>query len=142
MPPLAKVSFNSFSTWSFPTGSVLIQHFDMEMTNGVPESRRKVETRLLVQMATKSYGLSYRWDENQTNANLVTEDGLAEAFKIYDGGVIRTQVWRYAGVQECRQCHNIGSGSLQALGFNTVQLNRDFVFQGGITTNHPLSPKV
>jgi glucose/arabinose dehydrogenase len=139
VPPASTIGFSTFSTWSFPVGSVLIQHFNLEMTNGMPESRRKVETRLLVQKTpTQSYGLSYRWDEAQTNANLVTEDGLVDHFATCDGGILRTQIWRYSGVQECRQCHNVGSGILQTLGFNTVQLNRDFVYQGGVTNNQIL----
>ena len=30
--------------WSFPTGTVWIKHFDLELTNGVPSSARRLET--------------------------------------------------------------------------------------------------
>ena len=128
------ITFNASGNWSFPTGTIWIKHFELEITNGVPASRRRLETRLLVSNANGGYGVTYRWTTPPTNAVLVAEDGLDEAFTNYSigGEMLGTQVWRYPSRVECLQCHTLAAGF--ALGFNTPQLNRDFTY-GKATTN-------
>lgn len=120
------ITFRPTNVWTFPIGTVWIQHFDLEMTNGAPESRRPIETRFLVRDTAAvpgQYGATYRWD-SPTSAVLVPAEGSEEIFEIDDGGTPRFQTWRYPGRAECLVCHNQTSG--RALGFNTPQLNRDF----------------
>ncbi|HVV73070.1 MAG TPA: PQQ-dependent sugar dehydrogenase, partial [Verrucomicrobiae bacterium] len=121
--------FSKDSPWSLPSGSIWIKHFELEMTNGVASSARRLETRFLVRTSTGIYGATYRWDDSQTNAVLVATEGLDEAFAINDGGTIRTQVWHYPGRNECLTCHTPLAGF--ALGFNTAQLNCEFNYPGG-----------
>jgi uncharacterized repeat protein (TIGR03806 family) len=125
------IGFDREGNWSFPTGTVWIKHFELELTNGVPESRKRLETRLLVKNATGGYGVTYRWGDSLTNATLVAEEGMNESFVINEGGILRTQVWRYPSRLECLQCHTPAGGF--ALGFNTAQLNRDFDYNGTVT---------
>ena len=137
VPTNFTLSFQPQNAWLFPTGSVWVKHFELELTNGVPESRRRIETRLLVRMPgsdpTALYGATYRWGESATNALLVAEDGLDEPFLIDDGaGVVRTQIWHYPGRSECLQCHTRVSG--RVLGFNAPQLNREVAY-GSVVTN-------
>ncbi len=133
--PDSTIGFQLNAAWQFPTGTVWIKHFDMELTNGVAASVRRLETRLLVQAADGYYGLTYRWDESQTNAWLVTGDGEDEHLIIRapDGSIAREQDWRYPSRAECMNCHTKWGG--RALGFNTAQLNRDVAYDGGMTTN-------
>jgi len=119
------------NSWSLPEGAVWIKHFQIEMTNGVPESTRRLETRFLVKGAEGIFGLTYRWDASQTNAQLVPPSGMTEPLLIQDGGVIRTQVWSYPGWGQCQICHNAQAG--HALGFNTYQLNREIERENGKT---------
>ncbi len=122
------IGFNPDGNWSFPTGAVWIKHFDLELTNGVPESRKRLETRFIVRNAGGVYGVTYRWD-SATNATLVPEGGMDEAFAVDDGGTVRTQVWHYPSRAECLACHTAAGGG--ALGFNTPQMNRDIDYGGG-----------
>lgn len=127
------ISFNRDSNWSFPTGSVWIKHFELELTNGVAASRTRLETRLLVKNTNGVYGVTYRWGGSPTNATLVAEGGLDESFVIDDGGgILRTQVWHYPSRAECLVCHTPVGG--YALGFNTPQMNKDYNY-GSATTN-------
>ena len=129
------MGFNSNANWSFPTGTVWIKHFNLELTNGSPASAKRLETRLLVKNAAGVYGAVYRWD-SQTNASLVNEQGLDESFSIdTGGGILRTQVWHYPSRAECQTCHT-PSGGL-ALGFRTEQLNCDFAYPAGTTNQIP-----
>ena len=123
------VAFNPTGSWSFPAGSVWIKHFELELTNGVPESRRRLETRFLVRNAAGVYGVTYRWGNSLTNATLVPEAGLDESFVVHDGGNTRTQVWHYPGRTECLSCHTTVGGL--ALGMNTAQMNREHDYGAG-----------
>jgi glucose/arabinose dehydrogenase/mono/diheme cytochrome c family protein len=126
------ITFSREGNWSFPTGTVWIQHFELELTKGVPASRKRLETRFLVKNAAGAYGVTYRWGASTTDAALVPEEGMDESFVINDGGgVMRTQVWRYPSRIECSLCHTATAG--YALGFNTPQLNRDFNYGGSVT---------
>lgn len=128
----AKVGFNREGNWSLPPGAVWVKHFELELTNGVPASRRRLETRFIVRNSDGVYGATYRWDDAQTNATLVAENGLDETFVIHDRGATRTQVWHYPSRTECLLCHTSTGG--WALGFNTAQMNRHFDY-GSATEN-------
>ncbi|MCA1962686.1 MAG: PQQ-dependent sugar dehydrogenase, partial [Prosthecobacter sp.] len=104
--------------WTLPTGAVWIKHFDIETTPGVPSTRRRLETRFLVKTATDVYGLTYRWREDQQDADLVPMGGLD--FPI--PGANPPQIWRFPSRSECLSCHNHQAG--HALSFHTAQLNR------------------
>lgn len=130
------IGFSRTGNWAFPTGMVWIKHFDLELTNGSPASRRRLETRFIVRNSAGVYGITYRWDDAQTNAFLVPEDGLDETFSIQDQGTVRTQVWHYPSRTECLRCHTAAGGF--AIGFNTPQLNRE-IENGGAPTNQLLA---
>jgi uncharacterized repeat protein (TIGR03806 family) len=125
--------FSRDQNWALPSGAVWIKHFEIELTNGVPASRKRLETRFLVKNTEGMHGFTYRWDDAATNAVLVPEEGADETFQVDDGnGALRTQVWRYPSRQECKLCHTPAAGF--ALGFNTAQLNREADY-GGMRTN-------
>jgi uncharacterized repeat protein (TIGR03806 family) len=127
-----RIDFNADGHWSFPTGTVWVKHFELELTNGVASSRRRLETRLLVKNDSGVYGVTYRWGSSTTDAVLVPEAGMDESFVIQDGDTVRTQVWHYPGRTECLACHTAVAG--HALGFNTPQLNREANY-GGVLAN-------
>ncbi|MEO5804523.1 MAG: PQQ-dependent sugar dehydrogenase [Verrucomicrobiota bacterium] len=132
-----KLGFNAEGNWNFPATTIWIKHFDLEMTNGVPQSERRIETRFLVRNSNGIYGLTYRWGNSTTNAALVPDSGMDENFLINDGGTVRTQVWHYPGRNECIACHTPVAG--YALGFNTPQLNRDVNYETVTNQIHALS---
>ena len=125
------ITFSREGNYLFPTGTVWIKHFELELTNGVPASRKRLETRMLIRNVFGGYGVTYRWNDPPTNATLVADTGMDESLVVNDGGNLRTQVWHYPSRTECLQCHTMGAGF--ALGFNTPQLNRDFTYGSDIT---------
>ncbi len=124
----ARIGFSPEGNWNFAPGMSWVKHFDLELTNGVPSSTRRLETRVLVKNTTGIYGVTYRWGSSFTNATLVPDEGMDESFTINDGGTLRTQIWHYPSRAECVACHTPVAGF--PLGFNTVQLNRDFGTNG------------
>jgi uncharacterized repeat protein (TIGR03806 family) len=124
------IGFRPTGNWSFPTGTVWIKHFELELVKDVPASRRRLETRFIVRNTNGVYGIVYRWNDEQTNATLVPEEGLDETFEIREDETVRTQTWHYPSRAECVACHTAVGGG--ALGFNTPQLNRPFDFGGTV----------
>jgi glucose/arabinose dehydrogenase len=125
------IQIGGHGQWRYPAGAVWIKHFELEMTNGMPGSRRRLETRFLVKTETDVYGLTYRWNESQTDAALVPPEGLNETLLVNDAGTIHPQVWRYPAAEECRTCHNATAGYV--LGFTPQQLNRTITVYGAAT---------
>ncbi|MDB6024610.1 MAG: hypothetical protein JWM68_833 [Verrucomicrobiales bacterium] len=124
MVPASKtIDFKARENWQFPNGTTFIKHFDLETIAGDPSSKRKIETRFLVMTDDGAYGLSYFWDDTQTNAFLVPDAGMTKDILITAGDVIKTQQWIYPSRTQCLTCHTRHSGF--ALGFNTQQLNRN-----------------
>lgn len=78
--------------WSAPSGTVWMKHFDLELTNGVPASVRRLETRFIVRNSNGVFGVTYRWD-SKTNAVLVPETGADELITRVVNGVAQTQTW-------------------------------------------------
>jgi glucose/arabinose dehydrogenase len=124
-----RMNWSRDGAWSFPAGMIWVKHFGMEMTRGVPGSRRRLETRLLVRTSTGAYGVSYRWNDTETEARLVVDEGEEFDLSVVEGGVPRTQRWRIPSRAECMACHLPQAG--WALSSNTRQLNRAGALPGG-----------
>ena len=125
-----RIEFDSDGQWTFPTGSVWVKHFDLELIRGNPASRRRLETRFLIKTDDGVYGVTYKWRADGSNADLVPDSGLEESITIQEGGVSRRQTWRYPGRSECLTCHN--GAAQHVLGFNALQLNRDVPSGSGV----------
>ena len=121
-----EVTYNRDGNWTLPTGMVWLKHFDIETVRGDPSSARKLETRVLVKTASGTYGLSYRWRADQTDADLVPEEGADVPVSITVEGSQTTQTWRFPSRSECLNCHTPAGG--HALSFNTRQLNREHLY--------------
>lgn len=107
--------------WSLPSGTIWVKHFDLELERGNPATARRLETRLIVKNDTAAYGVSYRWNDEQTEAFLVADEGDSFDLEVIDGGTPVTQTWRIPSRAECLTCHTPQAG--HALSFHTRQLN-------------------
>jgi uncharacterized repeat protein (TIGR03806 family) len=148
----SQFTWSSESPWTLPAGTIWVKHFDMEMQRGVPASRKRIETRLLVKNAGGAYGVSYRWNEGGTEATLVEDGGVDFPLAVTEGGVPAPQTWRIPSRAECMACHTPQAG--HALSFNTRQLNLSgsmngftgnqlsTLFSQGYLSNHPGSPNL
>jgi len=125
------IAFNPNANWSFPTGTVWIKHFNLELTNGDVTSQIRLETRLLVKNSSGIYGVTYRWGGSKTNATLVSASGMDENLVINNGGILSTQTWHYPAQTECATCHTTAGGF--GLGMRTEQLNCNYDYGYGST---------
>ena len=119
-----KIVASDVGAWSFPERTVLVKSFSLEMKEGVPESRKLIETRFLTKQDNEWVGYSYRWNKSQTDAFLVESEGRQEKFRIHTNAGVTTQVWNYPSRSECMMCH--ARAAKYVLGLQTTQLNRTF----------------
>jgi uncharacterized repeat protein (TIGR03806 family) len=119
--PTATFTWSEDELWSLPPGAVWVKHFEMEMERGVPASRKRIETRLIVKNASGAYGVSYQWNAAGTEATIVEDGGTSFTLEITDGGNPVPQTWNIPARGQCMICHTSQAG--YALSFNTRQLN-------------------
>jgi putative heme-binding domain-containing protein len=107
--------------WVFPEGAVLAKTYSLGSS-----PPRKIETQLLHFDGLQWGAYSYRWNDAQTDAELVPARGAESTLEIKDAaapGGIRRQKWRHFSRAECLRCHNLWNNF--APGFSAIQLDRD-----------------
>jgi uncharacterized repeat protein (TIGR03806 family) len=124
LPDAATIVVEDDGDWTFPDGSVLVKTF---LLGG-----RFIETRLLVKIdAFNWWGFSYEWREDQSDADLLPANDVGFERTITSSS--GTQTWHFPSRSQCLQCHTDAAG--RSLGPETSQLNFDFEYPSGITSN-------
>jgi uncharacterized repeat protein (TIGR03806 family) len=132
VPDTRQIEFTTTDAWTFPVGSVVIKHFELELTEGDPASRRRLETRLLVHTTDGWQGFTYRWNVQGTDAELLSgRETEMITVNLVDGGT-RDQLYEYPSRTYCLGCHTQAAG--RTLGLVTRQLNRELDYSN-ITDN-------
>ncbi|MCA9011376.1 MAG: PQQ-dependent sugar dehydrogenase, partial [Planctomycetaceae bacterium] len=111
--------------WVFPENTVLVKTLSLELHQGDPASRRRIETQILHFNGKEWLPYTYQWNDDQSDALLVSAAGAERSFEIVDAeapGGRRSQTWRFSGRAECQRCHNTWSGP--PLAFNALQLTQ------------------
>lgn len=119
----SKLGWAEDAPWVFPEGALWVKHFDLEMEQGNPATRRRIETRVLIRNGEGVHGVSYRWNDAQTDATLSPQQGEEVPLNLLVNGQPLARSWRIPSRSDCRTCHNAASGG--ALSFDTRQLNRE-----------------
>lgn len=123
IPNGQQIQFSESAPWVFPIGTVLVQQVDIELTTDDPASATRLETRVLVNSDRGWRAFSYRWNEAQTDADLLTTSA-DETLLISTSSGPAELAYHYPSEAECLRCHN--SNAMTVLGLNTRQLNGDF----------------
>ncbi len=108
--------------WNFPNGSVIVQTLSIPATDRIGSQR--IETRLLHREQNEWLGYSYRWNDAQTDANLVAEEGedVTLDWPTDDGGT-ESRDWHIPSRAECMSCHSRAVNYV--LGLSSPQMDRD-----------------
>jgi len=121
IPDGTSIAVQSDGDFTFPNGSVLMKHFRI--------GNALVETRLFMRHPDGVWaGYSYEWNAAQTDATLV-QGGKTVS--------VAGQSWIFPSENDCLACHTVAAGF--ALGLETAQLNRDFVYPGTGRTSNELA---
>jgi len=131
LPNEGKIEFTHNRGWTLPEGAVLVKTFSLEMRDGDPASRKRIETRLLTRQQKEWVGYSYIWNEDQTDAVLVEASGRDKTFQLAStrGNKARQQTWHYPSRTECMVCHSRAANFV--LGLTEAQMNKAHPYANG-----------
>jgi hypothetical protein len=111
LPAGAAIDARNADAWDFPVGTRFWKEFAFD--------GRKVETRMLWRSSATGWTFaSYRWNEAQTDAELVPADGFPNAAEVGPG-----RRHSIPSVEDCRACHD--NARTEILGFSALQLSTD-----------------
>jgi glucose/arabinose dehydrogenase len=102
LPNGTGIEFNQNSPWKLPDGSALVQTLSRE--------KKRLETRILLKQDNEWSGYSYQWNNAQSDAELLPQEGVT------------TADWIFPSRQECSVCHSRQAGF--TLTMNSMQLAR------------------
>ncbi|HND51428.1 MAG TPA: PQQ-dependent sugar dehydrogenase, partial [Pirellulaceae bacterium] len=150
-PMPSQVYWHSFRL-HFPKDAVLLKTLSVELQPGSAASRRRIETQVLHFDGADWRAYSYRWRDDESDADLVSASGGERVLKI--GGLLsdsvninsatttsaargdaspREYVWQFNDRTQCMQCHS--QWPQYAIGFSLNQLNREVSGGGGPSEN-------
>ncbi|HEY3700159.1 MAG TPA: PQQ-dependent sugar dehydrogenase [Spongiibacteraceae bacterium] len=132
LPNGGKITFSADTAWQLPIGSVVVKHFAIALDQRQPTQLHNLETRVLIHESSGWAGYTYRWNAQQTNADLITGGATATLQFIDSNGVAFTRDYDYPSSAQCHGCHTDVAGFL--LGVRTRQLNRNFNY-GSVIDN-------
>jgi len=135
-PGSEPVRVDEKGVFRFPEGAVLAKTVSIQMEQGNPATSRRLETQILHREDEAWRPYTYRWNAEQTDADLVPLAGDSEKLSIKDAdapGGIREQTYRFAARAECQLCHNpwveahstmLGIQTASPLAVTVAQFNR------------------
>ena len=130
LPGNTRIQFSASAHWQFPIGTVTVKHFEMRLADG---QLRRLETRVFVHHGDGWRGYTYRWLDDQRDAELL-DSGEQIDLAVDDGrGGSRLQTYTIPRPQDCGQCHTSIAG--EVLGIRTAQLNHAIRYANGISAN-------
>lgn len=138
-------------TFKYPVGTTFIKQFDMAEDLTVASRTRHIETRVMVVGNDTTYGYTFRWREDGSDADLVA-DSRDEPFT--DDATKATRNWHYPSPAQCWGCHRNGyeddgnairNEKYRILGFTPAQLGATVtdlkakgIFDDSVTPAAPL----
>lgn len=105
VPAGKRVEVGSDGNLVFPVGTRFVKTFDS------PDGSRRLEVRILVVGEKTTWGVTYKWNADGTDGDLVTEPTEEN---------IGPSTWHYPSFGECWSCHRAEN---RILGFTPRQLN-------------------
>lgn len=135
--PGEQIDFVPTGEYTFPNGTVFVKEFDL-IVNEQTQQKKRLETRLLVRDENGAvYGVTYKWRDDNSEADLLTADGLNEDIPVVtDTGETVIHTWSYPSREQCLFCHNPVASYI--LGPKTHQLNGTFTYPSTGQTDNQL----
>ncbi len=119
LPQGGRIEFDAEGAWGFPVGTVVVKHFELPLDDARPGETVRLETRVMVHEKRGWAGYTYRWNEAQTDADLVMSPTTVR-YDVVRAGKRVAQDWYFPAGSDCLRCHTESHGAI--LGVRTRQL--------------------
>jgi uncharacterized repeat protein (TIGR03806 family) len=135
MPKDSFLMYHATNVLEFPVGSCVVKNiFLFKDERDTAKGRILLESQLLVHQTKGWEAYTYRWNEEQTEAFLVTEGG-AKKIMVIDGTSARKELTHSIVKSSlCKSCHS-ANGQLALIGPSVQNLNFDYRYQDGKSRN-------
>lgn len=132
LPEGKSATYNEFSAFNFPLGTVLIKNFfyHNDFTDET-KGRKILETRLLIHEENGWKALPYIWNNEQTEAFLEVAGGNKNVTWVHYDGTEKHLSYSIPNVNQCKGCHVKGS-KMMPIGPTARYLNMEFNYEDGI----------
>lgn len=106
--------------WEIPDGGVLFQTLSLPVKTENGTVKKRIETQTIHREGMLYNFRTYKWRDDQTDADLVSENGDFKTVSLADGKKLN---WQFHSNSQCLTCHSGMSPSF-TLGFDTGQLKK------------------
>lgn len=91
--------------FTFPPGTIFVKQFDLPANMNIANRTRHLETRVMVVGNDTTYGYTFRWRADGSDAFLVTEPADET---LTDSTTGTSQNWHFPSFGQCWECHRNG----------------------------------
>jgi uncharacterized repeat protein (TIGR03806 family) len=130
LPQGTSIGYHPTERWEWPVGATIIKTFYYPLDDSEPGGARRIlETRLLVNEGDEWASHSYRWDDEQTDAEYTRLGHWVDLDRVVGGESVSTR-YRIPDRNSCSNCHAQNDKTVP-LGPRTWQMNKDFTYPDG-----------
>lgn len=124
LPEGGKIEFRADEDWGFPVGTILVKNFFFDHDRrDVKAGSRIIETRLMIREADNWRGVTYVWNDEQTEATLLRTGKRVQVEFIDLAGAAKSEEYIVPNEDQCSSCHERDDVE-HSLGLITPQMNR------------------
>ena len=135
LPKDSYLTYDATSVLAFPVGSCVVKNiFLFKDERDTAKGRILLETQLLVHQTKGWEAYTYRWNEEQTEAFLVTEGSDRKILMINAANPSKTMTHSIVKSSLCKSCHS-SKGELTLIGPSVRNLNLNYQYKDGKPRN-------
>lgn len=135
MPKDSFLTYDAAEVLAFPVGSCLVKNiFLFKDERDTAKGRILLETQLLVHQTKGWEAYTYQWNEEQTDAFLVTEGSDKKILIIDAIGQSKEMTHSMVKTSLCKSCHS-SNGQLAPIGPSVRNLNFKYQYKDGKSRN-------
>ncbi|HUH04887.1 MAG TPA: SO2930 family diheme c-type cytochrome [Kofleriaceae bacterium] len=132
LPDGQSMAYHATDSFAVPVGAVILKTFEYPDDLRAPDgSRRRLETRMMVHRAGGWDGVSYVWNDEQTDAQIKVAGAVVPVTWTHLDGEVRTLDYVVPNKNQCKQCHEETVDAMGPIGPKARHVNRDFAYPGG-----------
>ena len=123
LPPGTQARYRDKGVLEFPQGTIIAKTFYYHANANEPSSdRRLIETRILEHRSYGWVGVSYLWNEDQTEAELAIAGATVEVNWLHEDGEPKSINYNVPNLNDCKRCHT--NEVMEPIGPKAGNLNR------------------
>ena len=124
VPSGKQIHFDPTARWGFPDGTTIVKTFYYDLDGRDPKAgRRLIETRLLRYQGGNWYGVTYVWNDAQTDADRYLPGRAVHVDRLDETGQPAPIDYQVPSTSQCKSCHG-QQKRIVPLGPRTRQMNR------------------